>query len=108
MFIERPNVLNSTGVSIGPDGSAMDRGWNSVDEGQFDQALDVFGPSAGAALYRRDVLDSVGLFDEDFLAYYEDLDLSWRARLARWEAPFAPPAILPHQYSGSFGFSDSV
>ncbi|HYR81439.1 MAG TPA: glycosyltransferase, partial [Thermoplasmata archaeon] len=45
VFIDRPNVLNSTGVSIGPDGSAMDRGWNSVDEGQFDQAVDVFGPS---------------------------------------------------------------
>src|SRR2546425_12934867 len=42
VFIDRPNVLNSTGVSIGPDGSAMDRGWNSIDEGQFDQALDVF------------------------------------------------------------------
>jgi len=103
VFIDRPNVLNSTGVSIGPDGSAMDRGWNSVDEGQFDQALDVFGPSAGAALYRRDVLDSVGLFDEDFLAYYEDLDLSWRARFAGWEARFAPRAIVHHKYSASYG-----
>src|SRR5437867_686119 len=93
VFIDRPNILNSTGVSIGPDGSAMDRGWNSVDEGQFDQAVDVFGPSAGAALYRRDVLDSVGLFDEDFFAYYEDLDLAWRTRLGGWEARFAPRAL---------------
>jgi len=103
VFFDRPNVLNSTGVCIGPDGSAMDRGWNSVDEGQFDHALDVFGPSAGAALYRRDVLDSVGLFDEDFLAYYEDLDLAWRTRLAGWEARFAPRAIVHHKYSASYG-----
>jgi len=103
VFIDRPNVLNSTGVSIGPDGSAMDRGWNSIDEGQFDHALDVFGPSAGAALYRRDVLDSVGLFDEDFFAYYEDLDLSWRTRFAGWEARFAPRAIVHHKYSASYG-----
>src|SRR2546428_1885549 len=103
VFIDRPNVLNSTGVSIGPDGSAMDRGWNSVDEGQFDQAVDVFGPSAGAALYRRDVLDSVGLFDEDFFAYYEDLDLAWRTRFAGWEARFAPQAIVHHKYSASYG-----
>src|SRR3989442_738637 len=103
VFFDRPNVLNSTGVCIGPDGSAMDRGWNSVDEGQFDQALDVFGPSAGAALYRRDVLESVGLLDEDFLAYYEDLDLAWRTRLAGWEARFAPRAIVHHKYSASYG-----
>src|SRR6266705_816256 len=103
-----PNILNSTGVSIGPDGSAMDRGWNSVDEGQFDQAVDVFGPSAGAALYRRDVLDSVGLFDEDFFAYYEDLDLAWRTRFAGWEARFAPQAIVHHKYSASYGSANPM
>jgi len=108
VFFDRSNVLNSTGVCIGPDGSAMDRGWNSVDEGQFDQALDVFGPSAGAALYRRDVLDSVGLFDEDFLAYYEDLDLAWRTRLAGWEARFAPRAIVHHKYSASYGLGNPM
>ena len=108
VFIDRPNVLNSTGVSIGPDGSAMDRGWNSVDEGQFDEALDVFGPSAGAALYRKDVLDSVGLFDEDFFAYYEDLDLAWRTRFAGWEARFAPQAIVHHKYSASYGSANPM
>src|SRR6058998_1500499 len=101
VFIDRPNVLNSTGVSIGPDGSAMDRGWNSVDEGQFDTAVDVFGPSAGAALYRREVLETVGLFDADFVAYYEDLDLAWRARLAGWEGRFSPRAVVFHKYSAS-------
>src|SRR2546425_718354 len=103
VFIDRPNVLNSTGVSIGPDGSAMDRGGDSVCEGQFGQAVGGFGPSARAALYRRDVLDSVGLFDEDFFAYYEDLDLSWRTRFAGWEARFAPQAIVHHKYSASYG-----
>src|SRR2546422_3432823 len=102
VFFDRPNVLNSTGVCIGPDGSAMDRGWNSVDEGQFDQALDVFGPSAGAALYRRDVLGSVGLFGEGFLAYYEDLDLALRACRAGWEARVAPRAVVHHKKSAPF------
>src|SRR3989475_6774094 len=63
----RPNVFDSYGGSIRPAAGAMDRRWNSGDEGQFDQALDGFGASAGAALYRRDVLESVGLLDEDFL-----------------------------------------
>lgn len=103
VFMDRPQVLNSTGLGIAPDGSGMDRGWNQTDEGQFDDESDVFGPSAGAALYRRDVLESVGLFDEDFLAYYEDLDLAWRARLGGKNAAFAAEAIVYHKYSASYG-----
>ena len=103
MLMGRPRILNSTGMNIGPDGSGLDRGWNQVDEGQYDRAEDVFGPTAGAALYRREMLDSIGLFDEDFVAYYEDLDLAWRARLAGWRSRFAPGAIVHHKFSASFG-----
>lgn len=103
VFMDRPAVLNSTGIAIAPDGSGLDRGWNQRDEGQFDRVFDVFGASAGAGLYRREVLDSVGLFDEDFLAYYEDLDLAWRIRRRSWQARFAPRSIVYHKFSASFG-----
>ena len=93
--------INSAGISPTFDGSGVDRGWMQADEGQFDAALDVFGASAGAAVYRREALDRVGLFDGDFLAYYEDLDLAWRLRLAGWEARFAPGARVRHKYSAS-------
>lgn len=101
VFMDRPTVLNSTGIAVCRDGSGVDRGWLQRDEGQFDTAVDVFGASAGAALYRREVLETVGLFDPDFVAYYEDLDLAWRARLAGWTARFAPRAVVYHKYSGS-------
>jgi GT2 family glycosyltransferase len=101
LFMDRPKVLNTTGVSPTRDGAGVDRGWNQPDEGQFDAATDVFAPTAGAALYRREIFDTVGLFDGDFLAYYEDLDLAWRARLAGWEARFAPGAVVYHKYSAS-------
>lgn len=103
LLMDRPRILNSAGLCIAPDGSGMDRGWNEVDEGQYDASGDVFGASAGAALYRREVLESVGLFDEDFLAYYEDLDLAWRARIAGWTSRFAPRAIVHHKFSASHG-----
>src|SRR3990172_3698726 len=93
--------INSAGISPTFDGSGVDRGWMQADKGQFDAALDVFGASAGAAVYRREALDRVGLFDGDFLAYYEDLDLAWRLRLAGWEARFAPGARVRHKYSAS-------
>lgn len=107
LFMDRPNVLNTTGVSPTRDGAGVDRGWNQRDEGQFDTATDVFAPTAGAALYRREIFDTVGLFDADFVAYYEDLDLAWRARLAGWEARFAPRAIVYHMYSHSSSYQSA-
>ncbi|HII40434.1 MAG TPA: glycosyltransferase family 2 protein [Thermoplasmata archaeon] len=101
LFMDRPRYLNSTGIVIARDGSSMDRSWNVPDEGQWDAHADVFGPSGGAALYRRQLLEGVGLFDEDFVAYYEDVDLAWRARLAGWQSRFAPGAVVYHKYSGS-------
>jgi GT2 family glycosyltransferase len=104
LFMDRPRFLNTTGIRPARDGSGVDRGWNEPDEGQFDSLTDVFAPSAGAALYRRDVFDRVGLFDGDFVAYYEDLDLAWRARLAGWESRFAPSAVVYHKYSASSSY----
>jgi GT2 family glycosyltransferase len=107
LFMDRPKVLNTTGILPTRDGSGVDRGWNQADEGQYDTATDVFAPTAGAALYRRDIFDTVGLFDGDFLAYYEDLDLAWRARLAGWDARFAPGAIVYHKYSASSSYQSA-
>ncbi|HYM39405.1 MAG TPA: glycosyltransferase family 2 protein [Thermoplasmata archaeon] len=103
LFMDKPRTLNSTGIVIARDGSSMDRSWNTPDDGEMDAHADVFGPSAGAGLYRRRLLERVGLFDEDFVAYYEDVDLAWRARLAGWEARFACGAVVYHKYSGSVG-----
>jgi GT2 family glycosyltransferase len=101
LLMDQPKTINSTGLTIAPDGSALDRGWNQVDEGQYDRSEDVFGPTAGAALYRRELIDQIGLFDEEFVAYYEDVDLAWRARLAGWQARYAPRAVVYHKFSAS-------
>jgi GT2 family glycosyltransferase len=107
-LMDRSRILNSTGLCIAPDGSGMDRGWSQPDEGQYDTAFDVFGPTAGAGLYTREALQTVGVFDEAFLAYYEDLDLAWRIRLAGWDARFAPQAIVHHKFSASFGSANPM
>lgn len=101
LLMDRPGILNTAGLRITRDGAAVDRGWFQKDEGQFDRDLDVFGASGGAALYRRDALEAVGLYDGDFIAYLEDLDLAWRLRLAGWEARFAPGSVVYHKFSAS-------
>jgi GT2 family glycosyltransferase len=57
----------------------------------------VFGASGGATLYRAEMLRDVGLFDEDFFAYYEDADISFRAQLADWKVRYTSEAIAYHK-----------
>lgn len=56
----------------------------------------VFGASGGSSLYRMEALRDVGLFDEDFFAYYEDGDLSFRLQLRGWKIFFEPKARALH------------
>lgn len=63
----------------------------------------IFGACAGAAIYRRSMLDEVGLFDEDFFAYDEDIDLSFRCQLQGYRCKYVPHAIVYHHVGGSFG-----
>lgn len=73
------------------------RGRGEPVKGQYDHNTDVFGASGGASLYRVAMLKEVGLFDQDFFAYYEDIDLSFRAQLAGWKVGFVPQAIVYHK-----------
>jgi len=57
----------------------------------------VFGASAGASLYKAKMLREIGIFDNDFFAYYEDADISFRAQLAGWKVYYESRAIAYHQ-----------
>lgn len=95
--------IDSVGVLIYPDGMSRQRGRGEIDEGQFDRTEEVLFPSACAALYRREMLNEIGFFDEDFFTYCEDTDLGLRARLAGWKAVLASKAIVRHLYSQTAG-----
>ncbi|MDP3043386.1 MAG: glycosyltransferase family 2 protein [bacterium] len=59
---------------------------------------DIFYPSGAAVLFKREVLEKVGLFDEEFWMYNEDQDLGWRIWLAGWKSVLAPDAVVYHKY----------
>jgi GT2 family glycosyltransferase len=100
--------INSTGICISRSGAAWDRGIFERDSGQYDTGEEVFGPCGGAALYRRSMLDEIGLFDEDFFIYVEDIDLAFRARLAGWKCMYIPTARVTHFMGGTAGvYSDA-
>lgn len=89
--------LDSTGDFYSAWGTAFPRGRDELDIGKYDKTEAVFAASGGASLYRAKMLREVGLFDEDFFAYYEDVDLSFRARLQGWEILYQPKAVVYHE-----------
>lgn len=95
--------MYSAGITIFRNGSAVDRGIFEPDSGLYDVEEEVFGPCAGAALYRRSMLDGIGLFDEDFFLYMEDVDLAFRARFSGWRCVYVPAARVVHFYGGTTG-----
>ncbi len=104
LFDRRPDYVASAGISIHRDGVALDRamGMRATDlEGMGTRP--VFGPSAGAAIYKSAMLRDVGLFDERFFSYLEDADLAWRARSRGWRALHNPRAKVLHIYSATGG-----
>ncbi|HKP51156.1 MAG TPA: glycosyltransferase family 2 protein, partial [Chloroflexia bacterium] len=104
LFAHRPEKVASAGISIHREGVALDRAVGlSTSRLETGGIRPVFGPSAGAALYRSDMLRDVGLFDSRFFSYLEDADLAWRARLRGWRAVHNPLAKVRHEYSATGG-----
>lgn len=98
---DNPSVIDNVGLLLYPDGLGRGKGRLETDRGQFDQKGEAFFPSGCAGLYRREMLNEIGLFDEEFFAYADDVDLGLRARLAGWSCVFVPTAKIYHKYSSS-------
>jgi GT2 family glycosyltransferase len=101
-FFER-TVLDGAGDLLTWRGGGRRRGHGHRDAGQYDTPEEVFGPCGGAALFRRWALERVGDFDEDYFAYYEDIDWAFRAQLAGLHCRYVPSARLFHRGSATLG-----
>lgn len=95
-----PDLIDDAGDGLSWYGEASKIGngkvWFEVDLKQ-----DIFSPSAGASLYRRDFFEKCGLFDEDFFAYLEDVDLGLRGRILGFRYLLVPDTVVYHFSHGS-------
>lgn len=105
LFMKNPELINSAGICISRSGACWDRGMFERDKGQYESIEEVFGPCSGAAMYRKSMLEEIGLFDEDFYAYMEDADLAFRGRLAGWKCLYVPNAVIYHAHGGTGGYA---
>ncbi|MFN3929290.1 MAG: glycosyltransferase family 2 protein [Thermoflexus sp.] len=102
VFDRQPDVVQSAGIAMDRAAIAWDR-WRGRPVAEARAGGEVFGASAGAALYRRRMWEQLGGFDERFFAYLEDVELAWRAQVAGWRCVYVPGAIVRHQGSATLG-----
>lgn len=102
----KSDILDSTGMVLHKGWRTTDRGAGEMDTGQYDDNVDIFGPSGTVFLVRatalRDVMIGDEVFDSDFFSYREDADFALRFRRAGHKTFFAPLARA-HHYRGMFG-----
>jgi GT2 family glycosyltransferase len=100
---EDPRRIDKVGHLIYPDGQNRGRGTGQLDRGQFDREEEILWPDGCAAMYRREMLDQIGGFDEDFFAYADDAELGLRGRIAGWRCWYVPRAVVRHHRGASLG-----
>lgn len=92
-----PGRIDSAGDQLGIFPSNIGHG--EPDDARFREPAYVLSACAGAAAFRRELFEDVGLFDERFFAYMEDVDLGVRAQLRGWDCLYEPRAVVYHEGS---------
>lgn len=104
------NVIQNAGSLVFQDGYGRDIGavvtfehqqLYETDLGQFNQVKEVYSTCGAAVLYRRSILDTIGLLDDTFFMYYEDTEIAERARLCGYKNIYCPQAVVYHNHAQS-------
>jgi GT2 family glycosyltransferase len=102
VYLDRPEIIDSAGDGFLRCGGAFKIGHGRPAAGS-PGSREVFGACGAALVIRRDLFESLGGFDEDLFMVYEDVDLSYRARLAGSRVRYVSTAVVEHAGSASLG-----
>ena len=97
-YFDDRDRIDNCGFDLTAAGSTIDLGRGDRNGAYWAVSQAVFGGCGGAVAYRRKMLEEIGFFDPDFFMTYEDVDLSFRARLRGYDCFFVPQAIVHHRY----------
>jgi GT2 family glycosyltransferase len=102
VLYDRRDLIDTAGDCFSVAGAAEKRGHlDRADKPEYNCLQEVFGACSGAALYRRAMLDDIGLLDEDLFISFEDVDLSFRAQLKGYKCLYVPQAVVYHHMHGT-------
>lgn len=94
--------LYSRGMALSADGRAFEQGAGEAQDSRSAAAHEVFGVCGAACLLRRELFERLGGYDERYFAFYEDVDLNVRARIAGWRFAYVPEAVVWHLGNASW------
>lgn len=97
------DILDGAGDLYCALGWAFARGKGKEVKGNYETQEEIFSACGGAVIYRREVLDKIGVFDENHFAYLEDCDLGYRAQIFGYRNFYTPKAVVYHAGSGVSG-----
>ncbi len=89
-------TIYSAGQALKRDGRAYEQGQGERQRPRHLERLEIFGVCGAACLLRRELFDELGGYDERYFAFYEDVDLNVRARIAGWRFEYVPDAVVWH------------
>ncbi len=96
--MEPRDTYDCAGDYLTPFGFLSERARAAKDTGQFDYVADILSAKSAASIVRKDVLNKIGGFDEDFYMYLEETDFSWRVWLVGYRVVFVPKSVVYHAY----------
>lgn len=96
------SIVDDAGDFFCVNGWAYGRGKDKKSV-KYNKQDEIFSSCAGAAIYRRDIFEKIGYFDEHFFAYLEDVDIGYRAKLYGYKNIFVPAAKVLHMGSATSG-----
>lgn len=111
IYLGNTSKIQNAGIRIFLNGYAQDIGAipnNKVqdyeeDIGQYDKEKEIDAACGAAVLYRKSILDKIGVLDESFFLYYEDVEISERAKKHGYKVVYAPKAVVHHLHAASAG-----
>ncbi|MBU4251626.1 MAG: glycosyltransferase, partial [Candidatus Omnitrophica bacterium] len=94
-------LIQSVGHQEYPNYYWGDIGFREEDKGQYNTYKEVISICGCSVLYRKKCLKNVGLLDEDFNMYMEDVDMALRCRNKGWKLFTCPDSVIQHEYHGT-------
>lgn len=107
LTFDNPPKVYSVGIGVTRSGYAFNIGQGAAENGQYNTGRYVLGASGAACVFRREVFEIVGGYDEDLAHYLEDVDLSLRAQLEGIRCYYEPAAVVQHRGGGAIGGQDA-
>lgn len=101
LLMDEPKKLDAIGSFFTSFGFLYHLGFLEEDKGQYDNLKEIFSPKGVSFLVRRSILEEIGVFDEDYFAYFEESDMFWRIWLAGKKIEFVPSSIVYHKVGGT-------